>query len=112
MNAELGALPVQARELEENYKQVESFQQARARSARRMTKLAVAVAAGLGLANIGLAWAVASMLPLTRLGAGLSAGPAGRDYRLFAVAFRASGNPGPSRDPGRALAVCPAARGL
>ena len=34
MNAEFGALPVQARELEENYKQVESFQQARARSAR------------------------------------------------------------------------------
>jgi len=67
MNAELGALPVQARELEENYRQVESFHQARARSARRMTKLAVTVAAGMGLANIGLAWAVASMLPLTRL---------------------------------------------
>lgn len=67
MNLDLGALPVQARALEENYKQVESFQQTRARSARRMTKLAVAVAAGLGLANIGLAWAVAAMLPLTKL---------------------------------------------
>jgi type IV secretion system protein VirB8 len=67
MNLDLGALPVQARELAENYKEVESFQQARARSARRMTKLAVVVAAGLGVANIGLAWAVASMLPLTRL---------------------------------------------
>jgi type IV secretion system protein VirB8 len=67
MNLDLGALPVQARELAENYKEVVSFQQARARSARRMTKLAVTVAAGLGLANIGLAWAVASMLPLTRL---------------------------------------------
>jgi type IV secretion system protein VirB8 len=67
MNLDLGALPVQARALEENYKQVKSFQQARARSARRMTKVAVAVAVVLGLANLALAWAVASMLPLTRL---------------------------------------------
>jgi type IV secretion system protein VirB8 len=67
MNAEFGALPVQARELEENYKQVEAFQQARARSARRMTKLAVAVAVGLGVANVALAWTVASLLPLTKL---------------------------------------------
>jgi type IV secretion system protein VirB8 len=67
MNAELGALPVHARALEKNYKDVESFQQARARSARRMTKVAWTVAAALGLANIGLAWAVASMLPLTKL---------------------------------------------
>jgi type IV secretion system protein VirB8 len=67
MNMDLGALPVQASELAENYRQVESFQQTRARSARRMTKLAVAVAIVLGLANFGLAWTVASMLPLTRL---------------------------------------------
>jgi type IV secretion system protein VirB8 len=67
MNLDLGALPVQARALEENYKQVESFQQARARSAGRMTKIAVAVAVVLGIANLALAWAVASMLPLTRL---------------------------------------------
>lgn len=67
MNMELGALPAHARELDENYRQVESFQQARARSARRMTKLAVAFAAVLAVANVGLAWAVASMLPLTRL---------------------------------------------
>jgi type IV secretion system protein VirB8 len=67
MNMDLGALPVQASELAENYRQVESFQQTRARSAQRMTKLAVAVAVVLGLANFGLAWTVASMLPLTRL---------------------------------------------
>jgi len=67
MNLDLGALPVQAQALEKNYKQVESFQQARARSARRMTKVAVAVAVVLGLANLALAWAVASMLPLIRL---------------------------------------------
>jgi type IV secretion system protein VirB8 len=67
MTVELGALPVQARELAENYKQVQSFQQTRARSVRRMTLAAMIVAATMGLANIALAWAVASMLPLTRL---------------------------------------------
>src|SRR6202012_5164870 len=67
MNAELGALPFNARELEENYRQVESFKQARTRSARRITKLVMVIAVGLGVANIALAWAVASMLPLTKL---------------------------------------------
>jgi type IV secretion system protein VirB8 len=67
MNMETGALLVQRAALESNYKDVESFQQARARSARRMTTYALVAAAILGIANIGLAWTVASMLPLTKL---------------------------------------------
>lgn len=67
MNMESGALLVQQATLEAHYKDVESFQRARARSARRMTTYALVAAAILGVANIGLAWAVASMLPLTKL---------------------------------------------
>ena len=58
---------VQMRELEANYKQVESFQQAQARTAKRTTKLALIAAGVMALANLGLAWTVASLLPLTKL---------------------------------------------
>lgn len=58
---------VQMRELETNYKQVESFQQAQARTARRTSRIALIAAGIMGLANLGLAWTVASLLPLTKL---------------------------------------------
>jgi type IV secretion system protein VirB8 len=67
MNMETGALLIEQAALEGHYKDVESFQQSKARSARRMTTYALILAATLGIANIGLAWAVASMLPLTKL---------------------------------------------
>src|SRR6185437_13437460 len=67
MNMETGALLVQQAALQAHYKDVESFQKAKARSARRMTTYALIAAAILGIANIGLAWAIASMLPLTKL---------------------------------------------
>ncbi len=61
------AFPLTAPLLEEHYKEVASFQERRARSARVLSK---GVLIGLGvsmLANVALAWAVASMLPLTKL---------------------------------------------
>lgn len=62
-----GTFPITAPLLERHYKQVQSFQEARARSARLLSKGAI-VALGISMcANVGLAWAVASMLPLTRL---------------------------------------------
>ena len=67
MNIETGALLVEQAALEAHYKDVESFQRAKVRSAKRMTTYALLTAAVLGVANIGLAWAVASMLPLTKL---------------------------------------------
>jgi len=67
MNAEANALFVQMRELEANYKEVESFQQAQARGARRTTRFALIAVATMGLANLALAWTVVAMLPLTKL---------------------------------------------
>jgi type IV secretion system protein VirB8 len=67
MNMETGALLVQQAALEAHYKDVESFQKAKTRSARRIATYALVAAAFLGIANVGLAWAVASMLPLTKL---------------------------------------------
>jgi type IV secretion system protein VirB8 len=67
MNMATDALLIQQAALEAHYKDVESFQKAKTRSARRMTTFALVAAAVLGVANIGLAWAVASMLPLTKL---------------------------------------------
>jgi type IV secretion system protein VirB8 len=62
-----GAFPVTAPLLERHYKQVQSFQEARAHSARLLSKGAIAALGISMLANVGLAWAVASMLPLSRL---------------------------------------------
>jgi len=61
------AFPLTAPMLEQHYKDVVSFQEARARSSRLLSK-GLMIAMGLTMAaNIGLAWSVASMLPLTKL---------------------------------------------
>jgi type IV secretion system protein VirB8 len=61
------AFPLSAPALEKHYKEVATFQEARARAARLLSKgLIVGIVLSM-LANLGLAWAVASMLPLTRL---------------------------------------------
>jgi len=62
-----GAFPITAPLLERHYKEVQSFQEKRARSARLLSRGAI-VALGISMvANVGLAWSVASLLPLTRL---------------------------------------------
>ena len=62
-----GAFPITAPLLERHYKEVQSFQEKRARSARFLSRGAI-VALGISMvANVGLAWSVASLLPLTRL---------------------------------------------
>jgi len=67
MSDQTGAFQITAPLLEPHYKEVRSFQEARARSARFISKGAI-VALGISmLANIGLAWAIASLLPLTKL---------------------------------------------
>jgi type IV secretion system protein VirB8 len=67
MSDQTGAFQITAPLLERHYKEVRSFQEARARSARFISKGAI-VALGISmLANIGLAWAIASLLPLTKL---------------------------------------------
>jgi type IV secretion system protein VirB8 len=61
------AFPLTAPALEKHYKEVATFQEARARAARLLSKgLIVGIVVSM-LANLGLAWAVASLLPLTRL---------------------------------------------
>lgn len=67
MTTDTDALLIRGRMLESHYKEVESFQQARARMAKRTRLAAIVVAAILGVANLALAWTVASMLPLTKL---------------------------------------------
>lgn len=61
------AFPLTAPALELHYKEVATFQEARARAARLLSKGLIAGIVFSMLANLGLAWAVASMLPLTRL---------------------------------------------
>ena len=62
-----GAFPITVALLERHYKEVQSFQEKRARSARFLSKGAI-VALGVSMfANVGLAWSVASLLPLTKL---------------------------------------------
>jgi type IV secretion system protein VirB8 len=53
--------------LEAHYKEVVSFHEARSRSSRFLSRGLLIGAGLLVIANIGLAWSVASMLPLTRL---------------------------------------------
>ncbi len=67
MPDEVGAFPLAAPFLERHYKEVASFQERRARSARLLSKGAVIGLTVSMLTNLGLAWAVASMLPLTKL---------------------------------------------
>ena len=61
------ALPLAAPMLEKHYKEVLSFQEARARSARLFSKGAIVGLVVSMLGNVGLCWAVASILPLTKL---------------------------------------------
>ena len=61
------ALPVDAPRLGEYFREVESFQRARARGARRSARLAWSLAGISLLTNVALAFAIASMLPLERL---------------------------------------------
>jgi type IV secretion system protein VirB8 len=61
------ALPVQQAELKKYFKDVEAFQIARAKSARRLSKVTVAVAAIALLGNLAQAFTIAIMLPLARI---------------------------------------------
>ncbi len=61
------AFPLSAPMLDKHYKEVLSFQEARARSARLISKGAIIGLVISMLGNVGLSWAVASMLPLTKL---------------------------------------------
>lgn len=67
MPDQTGAWPISPLKLAEHYREVLSFQEARARSARFLSKGMVVALAISMLGNVGLAWAVASMLPLARL---------------------------------------------
>jgi len=67
MNGRDVAFPLTAPQLEAHYHEVASFQKLRARLSRYISRgLLVALAVSL-FANVGLAWSIASMLPLTRL---------------------------------------------
>lgn len=61
------AFPLTAPMLEQHYKEVMSFHEARSRSSRLLSKGLLIGAGLLIMANIGLAWSVAFMLPLTKL---------------------------------------------
>ena len=61
------AFPLAAPLLERHYKEVQSFQERRARSARFLSRGAIVALAISMSGNVGLAWAVASMLPMTKL---------------------------------------------
>jgi type IV secretion system protein VirB8 len=67
MNQESFALPVDRAGLSEHYKQVESFQRDRAKAARRTSKVLAAVAGIAIVANLGQAWTIAALLPLTKI---------------------------------------------
>lgn len=69
MNADIKtmATPVDTERLASYYRDVESFQTAKARGARRWGRVAWSIAGISLLANLALAFAVASMLPLERL---------------------------------------------
>ena len=66
MNKEF-AVPVDRAGLAEHYKQVESFQAARSRSARRLSRVLAVVTGVALLGNLALAWTIAAMLPLTKI---------------------------------------------
>ena len=67
MNDRDVAFPLTAPQLEAHYHEVASFQKLRARLSRYISRgLVVALAVSL-FANVGLAWSIASMLPLTKL---------------------------------------------
>lgn len=61
------AFPVDRAALSEHYKQVESFQRTRAKTAERISKVLVAVAGIAILGNLAQALTIASLVPLTRI---------------------------------------------
>lgn len=61
------ALLVARETLAEHYKEVEAFQTARAKSARRLSKVIAAVATIAVLGNVAQAFTIATMVPLIRL---------------------------------------------
>jgi len=61
------AVPVTRGDLSSYYKEVESFQRSRARSAQRTAKIVGAVAGISILINLGQAWTIAALVPLTKL---------------------------------------------
>jgi type IV secretion system protein VirB8 len=67
MNKESLALPVDQAGLGDYYKQVQSFQRERANAARRASKTLGVVAGIAILGNLGQAWTIASLLPLTKV---------------------------------------------
>ena len=67
MNQATLALPVDRARLREHYREVESFQRERAKAARRTSTVLAAVAGIAILGNVGQAWTIASLLPLTKI---------------------------------------------
>ena len=61
------AIPIDRDRLAEHYREVESFQRARARTARRISRVLAAVAGVAVLGNLAQAWTIAAMMPLTRI---------------------------------------------
>ncbi|MBY3178779.1 type IV secretion system protein VirB8 [Rhizobium leguminosarum] len=53
--------------LSAHYKEVEAFQTSRAKSARRLSKVLVVIAAAAVLGNVAQAFTIAAMVPLTKL---------------------------------------------
>ena len=67
MNQEHLAFPIDRAALAEHYREVESFQRDRAKAASRISTV-LAVVAGIAiLGNLGQAWTIAAMLPLTKI---------------------------------------------
>jgi type IV secretion system protein VirB8 len=67
MNDESFAVPIDRAGLSEHYRQVQSFQNDRAKASRRTSKILVVVAGVAIVANFGQAWTIASLLPLTKI---------------------------------------------
>ncbi|TCU03557.1 type IV secretion system protein VirB8 [Rhizobium sullae] len=61
------ALLVQREALSAHYREVEAFQTSRAKSARRLSKILVVIAAAAVLGNIAQAFTIATMVPLAKL---------------------------------------------
>jgi len=67
MNKETFAYAIDRTALSEHYRQVESFQHERAKAARRVSKVLAAVAGIAIIGNLGQAWTIAALLPLTKI---------------------------------------------
>ena len=61
------ALPINRERLAEYYREVESFQRARANTARRISRVLIVVAGVAIFGNLAQAWTIAAMMPLTRI---------------------------------------------